>query len=113
VLVKRDSLTALDDALGALARAERGAPRWSERLWVLSAALPDDAWFTAVRGAGDSVQVEGRARSAAPVFDALRGARGVESVRATAPITVNDGPGGAREAFSVVVRFGAAPGTTP
>jgi len=34
-------------------------------------------------------------------------------VRATAPITVNDGPGGAREAFSVVVRFGAAPGTTP
>jgi hypothetical protein len=117
VLAQRDSLTALNDALGALARAERDAPRWTERLWTLSAALPGDAWFTSVRGAGDSVQVEGRAASAAPVFEALRGARGVESVRATAPITVNDGAGGAREAFSVVVRFGAPlgapPGATP
>ncbi len=113
VLAQRDSLTALDDAIGALARADRDAPRWSERLWALSAALPADAWFTSVRGAGDSVQVEGRAVSAAPVFEALRGARGVESVRATAPITVNDGTGGTREAFSVVVRFGASPGTAP
>lgn len=113
VLVRRDSLTALGDALGALSRAERDAPRWSERLWVLSSALPDDALFTAVRGAGDSAQVEGRATNAAPVFEALRSARGVESVRATAPITVSDGPGGAREAFSVVVRFGAPPGAMP
>ena len=113
VLAQRDSLTALDDALSALVRADHNAPRWSERLWSLSAALPTDAWFTSVRGAADSVQVEGRAVSAAPVFEALRAARGVESVRATAPITVNDGAGGAREAFSVVVRFGAPPGTAP
>lgn len=113
VLARHDSLTALGDALGALARADAAAPRWSARLWALSAALPDDAWFTAVRGVGDSVLVEGRATSAASVFDAMRGAREVESVRATAPIVIGEGPGGSREAFSVVVRFRPAPEAAP
>ncbi len=106
----RDSLVALGDALGALRRAERDAPHWNARLWALAAVLPRDAYFTAFRGGGDSVQVEGRAASASPVFDALRGARGVVSVRATAPIAVSDVAGAAHEQFSVVVHFGAESG---
>jgi len=106
VLAARDSLMALNDALEALRRAERAAPEWNSRLYALSAALPRDAYLTALRGAGDSVEVEGRAASAAPVFDALRQVRGVVSVRATAPIAVTESAGVAAERFSVVVRFG-------
>jgi len=107
VLASRDSLLVLHDELDAVRRAERNAPEWSARLFALSAALPANAFFVALRGAGDSVEVEGRAASAAPVLDALRGVRGVVSVRATAPISVGDATSATPERFSVVVRFGA------
>ncbi|MBI3567538.1 MAG: hypothetical protein HY084_04950 [Gemmatimonadetes bacterium] len=108
-MAQRDSVVAIEEQLDALDRAERASPAWSARLWTIVAALPADAYLTAARGAGDSLQVEGRAVSAAKVFNALRAVRGVEGVRATAPIRVDDGPGLTHEAFSIAVRL-RAPG---
>jgi hypothetical protein len=102
----RDSLTHVEDALQAIARA-RSAPRWSARLVALARVLPPDAYFLSVHSDADSVLVEGRATDATVVIERLRGARGVREVRALAAPVASDGPA----SFTALVRFGA--GGTP
>jgi len=104
-MTQRDSIIRVEDQLATVARAERAAPKWSSRLLAIAAVLPDDAYLTAVRGVGDSVQVEGRAKNAAKVFEALRAARSIEAVRATAPIRLDAGPADTLESFSIAVRL--------
>lgn len=108
VLAVRDSLTHVTDILGELARAERSAPRWSDRVWALATVLPNDAHFTSWRGEADSLVIEGRAGDAAAVMERLRTARGVDAVRAAAAV---DNAGTSGLAFSVMVRF--RPGGAP
>ena len=107
VLAARDSLVALRDGLGAIGQAEAGAPSWTTWMSTIAAALPDDAYLTALRGSADSVVVEGRATSTAVVLDAICAARGVRSVHASAPVQVGDGADATEEQFRIVVRFGA------
>lgn len=102
VLAARDSLTYATDILDELARAERDAPRWSERVWTLASVLPDDAHFTSWRGEGDSLVIEGRAGDAAAVMERLRMARGVDGIRAAVAV---DDTGDHGAAFRVMVRF--------
>jgi Tfp pilus assembly protein PilN len=103
-LARRDSLVSVLDAGAQLSRSRAQAP-WGARLLVLAEALPDDAWFTAFRAAGDSVLVEGSAAEAASVLDQLRRAPGVRDVRSS--LTTATGAD-ARESFAAVVHFHAA-----
>jgi hypothetical protein len=99
----RDSLLDVQDARAALARGRTQA-RWSERLSALAETLPDGAYFTAFRAAGDSAVVEGTAPDAATAvarFKAGRGVRRVYSMAATA--SADDD----RQPFSAIVFFGA------
>lgn len=101
-LALRDSLLDLQDARTALARG-RAQARWSERLSALAETLPDGAHFTAFRGAGDSVVVEGSALDAQAVIARLTSARGVHRVRpAMAGVSADD----EREPFAAIVFFG-------
>jgi hypothetical protein len=97
----RDSLLEVQDARTALARG-RAQARWSERLSALAETLPDDASFTAFRGAGDSVVVEGTALDAQAAIERLKTARGVQRVlpAAAAAFATDD-----REPFSAIVFF--------
>lgn len=96
----RDSLLEVQDARTALALG-RAQARWSERLAALAETLPGDASFTAFRGAGDSVVVEGMARDAQAAIERLMTARGVQRVLATMPASAADD----REPFSAIVFF--------
>lgn len=99
-LALRDSLSALQDAMAALARG-RAQAGWTDRLSALAEALPDGARFTALRGAGDSVLVEGAAPVAQAAVEALKSARGVSRVRLTvAGASADDG-----ESFAAIVFF--------
>lgn len=101
-LALRDSLLDAQDARSALARG-RAQARWSERLAALAEALPDGAYFTAFRGAGDSAVVEGTALDAQAAVARLRSARNVLRVRpAAAGVSASD----EREPFSAIVFFG-------
>jgi hypothetical protein len=106
-VARRDSLVSVLDAAAQLSLS-RAQARWGARLLVLSEALPDDAWFTAFRAAGDSVVVEGSAVEAASVLEHLGRAPGVRNVRSslTAAMAADD-----RESFAAVVHFhaGSAP----
>jgi Tfp pilus assembly protein PilN len=99
----RDSLLAVHEARTALVLG-RAQARWSERLSALAETLPDGAYFTAFRGAGDSVVVEGTASDAQTAVARLKSGRGVRLVRPTAAAASTDDD---REPFSAVVFFGA------
>ncbi len=101
-LAARDSLVQAGDALALLARARAQSSVWGRRVWALAAALPDDAYLTALRGDGDSVRVEGRAADAAFVLERFKAVPGVTSVRATSPVAGTD----ELVVFSAIVRFG-------
>ncbi|MDQ8153406.1 MAG: hypothetical protein P3B98_01985 [Gemmatimonadota bacterium] len=100
-LAAHDSLWQLTESVAAVRDADRTAPKWLRRLDALATALPEDAYFTVVRGSGDSVVVEGRADDAAAAVTALRSVRGAAVRALTPPATDDDLP-----AFAAVVHFG-------
>ena len=85
-LARQDTLESLVARHAALERAAGSAVRWSEVLADFADYLPRDAHLIAFRGRADSVGLEGIARRAAGVFEALRRAPRVAGVRADAPI---------------------------
>ncbi len=99
----RDSLLDVQEARAALARGRTQA-RWSERLSALAETLPDGAYFTAFRAAGDSVVVEGTALDAPTAVARFKAGRGVRRVYPTAATASDDDE---RQPFSAVVFFGA------
>jgi len=83
--------------------------RWSQVLGVVAGRLPRTAYLTAFRAAGDSFALEGVAREAGPVLDALRAAPQVAALRATAPIRRETRDNGtAVERFALGARLVAA-----
>jgi hypothetical protein len=85
-LVGRSSLEDAYRRLAAIASAQRHAPHWASVLGQLSAALPDDAYFTAFRTRGDTVTVDGLAVHAAEAFEALNASPWLMNVRAPGPV---------------------------
>ncbi|HEU6453729.1 MAG TPA: hypothetical protein VFT57_20095 [Gemmatimonadaceae bacterium] len=82
----RESIEDIQARLRTLARAESSASRWSAVVSVVAERLPRDAYLVKLRGAGDSLVLEGAALRAAGAFEALRNAPGISGVRADAPI---------------------------
>lgn len=82
----RQTIEGVQERLEALAAAEAGASRWSTVIADVAEHLPSDAHLLSLRGAGDSLVLEGVAARAAGAFESLRRAPGVTGVRAEAPI---------------------------
>jgi hypothetical protein len=82
----RAGITAVEGRVGALARLESGASAWAVTLARVSLALPRDAHLVAFHGSFDSIRVEGQARRAAGVFEAVQRAPGVGGIRVDAPV---------------------------
>jgi Tfp pilus assembly protein PilN len=86
VLATRDTLAQLTERLATLRAAESGRRRWSHAIGLLASSLPRDAYLLSLRAEGDSMVVEGVARRAAPVLDALGRDTAVLAVRAQGSI---------------------------
>jgi hypothetical protein len=99
-MAARDSLGALTGNVTTLGTLEATSPQWSAFLTDLADFLPRDAHVLTLRGAADSVVIQGVARQAAGVFQAVQTMPRVVGVRAEAPIRREVGPNGAvREQF--------------
>ena len=108
-LATRDSLAAASDRLAALRSTIEGAPRWSRVVTSLASELPDDAFLTALHAAEDTLQLQGTATRAAPVFEAVRGDPSVRSVRPEGPIRQEIADGETTESFTLVASLRRAP----
>jgi len=93
-MARREAMGNLRETLHTLGQLEAGAPRWSSVLADLADYVPRDAYVVAFRGAGDSLTLEGVARQAASVFQAVQLVPGIASVRAQAPIRQDVSPDG-------------------
>lgn len=82
----RESLSVVNERLGAIRSLDSNAPHWSTWVARLAERLPPDAFLVSLSAAGDSLRLEGAATRAAPVFDALSAVPGVRNVRPDGPI---------------------------
>jgi hypothetical protein len=73
----------LDPALG---KTLGSSLPWSGLLAEIAERLPRTAYLTAFQASGDSITLEGVAKDAGPVLEALRSAPHIAALRATAPI---------------------------
>jgi len=106
----RDSLEAIVGSAGRLRALKATSPQWSAFLTDLADYLPRDAHVLTLRGAADSPVIEGIARQAAGVFQAVQQIPRVGGVRAAAPIRQEVGPDGSvREQFALGTVLRAAP----
>jgi hypothetical protein len=100
-LATRDSLMGIERDLAAVRVHEETAPRWSTLLESVATALPRTAMLTSLRGAADTVVVDGAASNASAVFEAMQRARNVAAVRSNAPVRqAFDSTRGPYEVFS-------------
>ena len=98
----RDSLSELTGSVAAVRRLDETGPQWSAFLADMAEYLPRDAHLIALRGAADSVVIEGVARQAAGVFQAVQQMPRVVAVRAEAPIRQDAAADGTvREQFAL------------
>jgi hypothetical protein len=104
----RQTVEGIQDRLDGLAVAEATSSRWSGVIADVADHLPADAHLISLRGAADTLVLEGVATRAAGAFEGLRGAPGVTGVRAEAPIRQESQDGGATvERFSLGARLAA------
>lgn len=109
LLAARGAAQDVEGRLALLDSLDASRPRWVSAFARLSASLPHQAYLTGVRGAPDSLVLEGVAPEASQVFDALRGFPGIVAVRAEAPYRQETGVNGAPvERFAFGTRW--APG---
>jgi hypothetical protein len=102
----RQTVEGIQDRLDGLAAAEAAASRWSGVIADVADHLPSDAHLISLRGAADTLVLEGVAGRAAGAFEGLRGAPGVIGVRAEAPIRQESQDSGATvERFSLGARL--------
>jgi len=110
----RDSLEAIVGSVGRLRALKATAPQWSAFLTDLSDYLPRDAHVVTLRGAADSAVIEGIARQAAGMFQAVQQIPRVGGVRAAASIRQEvAADGSVREQFALgtVLRVPGLPQT--
>jgi hypothetical protein len=81
VTAARAMIDAIQRRVAALAPLESGATRWSAVLTEVAGHLPRDAYLVSVRGASDSLLVEGLAGRAASTFAALERAPTIHTVQ--------------------------------
>ncbi|HET6762735.1 MAG TPA: PilN domain-containing protein [Longimicrobiaceae bacterium] len=104
----RSTLEALRLRFAALSALESG-PRWPVVVASVAQHLPPDAHLTAFRAEGDSLVLEGEARRASAVFDAVRATPGVVGVHASAPVRREFSENGAAvERFALTAGLGVA-----
>ena len=72
---------------------------------MLTRALPDGAWLTAVRAEGSKLVLNGNADDAAALVQRLATERGVHDVRLASPAT--RGAGAAKETFIIELQLDA------
>jgi hypothetical protein len=102
----RQTVEGIQGRLDGLAVAEATASRWSGVIADVADHLPADAHLISLRGAADTLVLEGVANRAAGAFEGLRGAPGVIGVRAEAPIRQESQDSGATvERFSLGARL--------
>ncbi|HEX6369723.1 MAG TPA: PilN domain-containing protein [Longimicrobium sp.] len=105
----RGRLDALGTRFATLRALEGGAPAWPLVLASVAQTLPRDAWLTAFRAEGDSVTLEGEARRASRVFEAVSRTPGLTGVRVAAPVRRELTPAGIpMERFVIRAALGAA-----
>ena len=105
-LERRERVTMLTERYAVLSPGARGGPEWTQVVASVAEHLPPTAYLTAFRAAGDSLVLEGVAREAGPVLDALRAAPPIAALRATAPIRRETKAGGeAVERFALAARL--------
>lgn len=85
-MTAREAVEGLRARLAVLRDAEATAPRWTTVLGTVAQHLPRDAHLSGFRGDQDSLALEGTARHAVGVFEALKQAPGFAGVQARAPI---------------------------
>ncbi|HEX8362023.1 MAG TPA: hypothetical protein VF613_18035 [Longimicrobium sp.] len=104
----RGTLKELDVRFATLRALEGSAPQWPVVVTMVAQHLPPDARLTAFRAEGDSLLVEGEARRAGRVFDAMSAVPGVVAVRAAAPVRREFREGAPPvERFVLTARLGA------
>lgn len=104
----RTTLRELEVRFATLRALEGSAPQWPVVVTLVAQHLPPDARLTAFRAEGDSLLVEGEARRAGRVFDAMSAVPGVVAVRAAAPVRREFREGAPPvERFVLTARLGA------
>jgi len=106
----RSRLDALGTRFATLRALESSAPAWPLVVASLAESLPRDAWLTAFRAEGDSVTLEGEARRASRVFEAVSRTPGLTGVRVAAPVRREFTPAG-EPVERFVIRAGIGGGT--
>lgn len=106
VTAARSMIDAIQRRVAALAPLESGATRWSAVLTEVAGHLPRDAYLVNVRGASDSLLVEGLAGRAASTFAALERAPTIHSVQPAGAIRRDATPDGVPvERFTIAARL--------
>jgi hypothetical protein len=104
----RATIDRIQRRVAAIAPLETSATRWSLVLAEVAAHLPRDAYLVNVRGASDTLLVEGLAGRAATTFAALERAPTIGSVQPAGAIRRDVAPDGAPvERFSLAARVTA------
>lgn len=102
-LLGRSSVETVSGQLQLLAKNERESPHWSAIIADLTKHLPDDAFFTAFRGWGDSVRFDGLAERASTIYVPLSRAESLSGIKAAAAVRLEPQVDGSmREKFTLV-----------
>lgn len=102
-LLGRSSVETVSGQLQVLAKNERESPHWSAIIADLTKHLPDDAFFTAFRGWGDSVRFDGLAERASTIYVPLSRAESLSGIKAAAAVRLEPQVDGSmREKFTLV-----------
>lgn len=102
LLDERRQLATLEEGLTLLSTLEWTAPDWPLLLEDLAERVPAEAHLVWMQAAADSLRIEGTARDASAVLDALRGSELMSRVRAEAPFERVETERGERERFRLV-----------
>ena len=109
----RGTIDAIQRRVSALTPIESEATRWSAVLAEVAGHLPRDAYLVNVRGAADTLTVEGVASVAATTVAALERAPNIGGVRPTGEIRRELTPDGAPvQRFTLTARIGGRDSTT-
>lgn len=86
VMSAQDDIAVLTGPIAALEKVETKAPIWSDVFVDFGSNLPRDAYIVNFRARVDSMSAEGFGARGASVFEAMGGAKIIDSVRAAGPI---------------------------
>lgn len=86
VMDGQTDIAALSGPVSVLEKIEKSSTVWSEVFVDFGTNLPNDSYITTFRGRGDSLSADGFASKGAAVFEAMNGAKLIDSIRSAGPI---------------------------